>query len=458
MACSLVPAAFFTHLISDGGVKSTAERSRSAAARPGSAATRAARTARKESRRMPLIPSPVEGGNSVRRDFLPARVRVEELHLLRQRRRVGPEVLLIDDAVMVHHEGHHAGGAVLRGEGDHAEAADHVSVGHVVRGAAGRIRPLPGQDPVVVAVVRNRPLLRAFPVTLGPCLGHERSERALWLTGLGLPVESVTLAGRAGEALGVLEHLTLLACLGVVLALRIDVSEAYLDRAELVPPDAPVEDLFFSLGRVEAPARSVGHHGNGEGVVVAAHVEDDLPAARLEAVALVVFAYESLAASGVGDLVARGEQGTTPGAKHFAELLLVVLAKGVDEGLYGLLRSLEVFLPGRRRSRTGGGAAHQQDEHGQDHRERTASRRGIANGLTIRLSHVLLHSRPAPAHRRPPPRPPPPPPPPRPPPPPPPPPPPRPPPPPPPPPPRWKLPPPPPPRWKPPPPPLRWKL
>src|SRR5215472_17325486 len=320
MACSLVPAAFFTHLISEGGMKSTAERSRSAAARPGSAATRAARTARKESRRMPLIPSPVEGGDSVRRDFLPARVRVEELHLLRQRRRVGAEVLLIDAAV-VHDEGHHAGGAVLRGEGDHAEAADHVPVGHVVRGAAGRIRPLPGQNPVVVAVVRNRPLLRAFPVALGPCLGHERPERALRLTGLGLPVESVTLAGRAGEALGVLEHLALLARLGVVLALRINVGEADLDRAELVPPDAPVEDLFLSLGRVEAPARSVGHDGNGEGVVVAAHVEDDLHAARLEMVALVVFAEEGLAASGVGDLVAGGEQGTAAGTEHLAELL-----------------------------------------------------------------------------------------------------------------------------------------
>src|SRR5215467_13552218 len=410
MACSLVPAAFFTHLISEGGVKSTAERSRSAAARLGSAATRTARTARKESRRMPLIPSPVEGGDLVRRDFLPARVRVEELHLLRQRRRVRAEVLLIDDAVVVHDEGHHAGGAVLRGEGDHAEAADHVPVGHVVRGAAGRIRPLPGQNPVVVAVVRNRPLLRAFPVALGPCLGHERSERALWLTGLGLPVESVALAGRAGEALGVFEHIALLARLGVVLALRIDVGEADLDRAELVPSDAPIEDLFLSVGRVEAPARSVGHHGYGEGVVVAAHVEDDLPAARLEMVALVVFAEEGLAASGIGDLVAGEEQGTAARTEHFAELLRVVFAKRVDEGLDGLLWSLEVFLPGRWRSRTGGGAAHQQDEHGQDHRERAASRRGIADGLTTPPPPLLLPSPPPSAHRRPQPRPPPPPP------------------------------------------------
>src|SRR5215813_713745 len=383
MACSLVPAAFFTHLISEGGVKSTAERSRSAAARPGSAATRAARTARKENRRMPLIPSPVEGGDLVRRDFLPARVRVEELHPLRQRRRVRPEVLLIDDAVVIDDESHHAGGAVLRGEGDHAEAADHVPVGHVVRGAPGRIGPLPGEDPVIVAVVRNRALLRAFPVALGPCLGHERPERTLWLAGLGLPIESVALAGRAGEALGVFEHLALLARLGIILALRIDVGETDLDRAELVPSDAPIEDLFLSVGRVEAPARPVGYHGNGEGVVVAAHVEDDLPAARLEMVALVVFAYESLAASGIGDLVARGEQGTAPGAEHFAELLLVVLAKRVDEGLHGFLRSLEVLLPGRRPSGTGGGVAHQQDERGQNHRELAASRRGIADGLTM---------------------------------------------------------------------------
>src|SRR5215470_779600 len=100
MACSLVPAAFRTHLISAGGVKSTAERSRSAAARPGSTARNTARTAGKESRPMPRMPPPVENGKSVRRDFLPARVRVEELHLLRQRRRGGPEVLLVDDAVV----------------------------------------------------------------------------------------------------------------------------------------------------------------------------------------------------------------------------------------------------------------------------------------------------------------------------------------------------------------------
>ena len=44
----------------------------------------------------------------VRRDLLPGLVRVEELHLSGQRRGLRAEILLVDDAVVVHDERHHA--------------------------------------------------------------------------------------------------------------------------------------------------------------------------------------------------------------------------------------------------------------------------------------------------------------------------------------------------------------
>src|SRR5215470_12077491 len=206
MACSLVPAAFRTHLISDGGVNSTALLS-SSAAWAGRAASRTARTAMEESRAMPLMPSPVEGG-SVRRDLLPALVRVEALDLLHQRRRAGTEILLVDDAVLAHDEGHHAGGAPLRGEGDEGEPADHVAVRDVVRGSSGGIRTLGREDAVVVAVKGRAPVRAAVP--LRPRPRDERSERTLRLPRLALPVETILLARRPGQPLGVLVHLGLL--------------------------------------------------------------------------------------------------------------------------------------------------------------------------------------------------------------------------------------------------------
>ena len=58
---------------------------------------------------------------------------------------IGPEVALVDRAVVADHEGHDSGGAILRRPGQHREAADHPAAStHMVPtappGAAGTLR------------------------------------------------------------------------------------------------------------------------------------------------------------------------------------------------------------------------------------------------------------------------------------------------------------------------------
>src|SRR4030095_12312966 len=204
--------------------------------------------------------------------------------------------------------------------------------------------------------------------------------------------------------------------LGIVPPLLVDVGEAHLDRGTLIPADAAVQNLFAPRRRIEAPAIAVGHHGNGGGETVGTHVENDLPAARLEAVARVICPEEGHSGSIVGDLVAGGEHGPAGRAEHLLERLLVALAQGIDERLHRLLWCRKALLPVGRPGCPCRRATRHQDESREHQRESAHSRRTIADRLTVRLSHALLHRRPHPAHRRrpppPPPRPPPPPPPP----------------------------------------------
>src|SRR6266436_4255450 len=265
---------------------------------------------------------------------------------------------------MVHDERHHAGGAVLRGEGHEAEAADHVTTGHVVGRPVRRIRTLAREDPVVVAMIGR--LSSSSAVSLGPGLRHERSERARLLARLGVPVEAVPLARRAPQSLRVFADFALLALPGIVFALGIDVGEAHLDGVELVPADAAVEDLFAARRGVEAPARAVGHHGNGEGEIVRAHVEHDLSAPRFEPVRRVVCAQEGPARPLVFHRVARGDEGTTGWSQRVDHHLGVAFADRVDEALHRFVRSLEQLLLARR-GRPCRRAAHERHEGGEEH-------------------------------------------------------------------------------------------
>src|SRR5262245_66481876 len=114
-------------------------------------------------------------------DLVPAAVGVEGGHARRDLSGAGAEIFLVDPALVVHQERHHAGVPVFGGPGDQGEAADHLAARDIVDGAAGRARSLAGEDLVVIAVIRD-PLL-AGTIALGRRGGGARAERALPLAG-----------------------------------------------------------------------------------------------------------------------------------------------------------------------------------------------------------------------------------------------------------------------------------
>src|SRR5262249_45211533 len=120
-------------------------------------------------------------------DLLPGVVGIERRHAGGDLRGALPEVLLVNRAVMVDDEGHHARIAVPGGPGDKREAADHLAFHHVVEHAALSGRSLSGEDLVVVAVERRALAAAARPVTLRVRRRHEVAERALLLAGRSRP-------------------------------------------------------------------------------------------------------------------------------------------------------------------------------------------------------------------------------------------------------------------------------
>src|SRR5262252_5876362 len=92
--------------------------------------------------------------------WYPRLVGVVGFHRIRQLRRLGPEILLIHDAVLVDDEGHNPRGAVARGICDEREAPDHVSLYDEVVSAAGCVGALREEDPIEVAVIGDRAAAR----------------------------------------------------------------------------------------------------------------------------------------------------------------------------------------------------------------------------------------------------------------------------------------------------------
>src|SRR5690349_20444871 len=76
-------------------------------------------------------------------DLGPARIRVVLGHLRDDGVGLVAEVLLVDDALLVDDEGHHAGHRPLRRPGDEREAGYHVAIDDVLVVTAWRVRALP---------------------------------------------------------------------------------------------------------------------------------------------------------------------------------------------------------------------------------------------------------------------------------------------------------------------------
>src|SRR5262249_53591900 len=86
-----------------------------------------------------------------RRDNLPSLIGVERCNASAAL----SHVLLEDLPGMVDHEGHHAGISIIGRKGDECETPDHLAADDVIEGTAGSVRPLLGENLVIVPVERR---------------------------------------------------------------------------------------------------------------------------------------------------------------------------------------------------------------------------------------------------------------------------------------------------------------
>src|SRR5262249_19802337 len=139
---------------------------------------------------------------------------------------VRTEVLLIDDSIVAHHEGHYSGDAILRRNSNEREAADHRSVHNVIHLSERRVRPLPLQYSKKVAMVG---LLRSGGVTALDGARHIFTDgaapRAVWV----LPCKAVLLPGSADDFLRILIDVRVVMLRHCVFVLRFDKSTTDLD-------------------------------------------------------------------------------------------------------------------------------------------------------------------------------------------------------------------------------------
>ena len=233
-------------------------------------------------------------------DFLPGLIGIEPRHALGQRRRVVTQILLVDGAGMIHEERHHARIAVFRGKSEQRKSPDHLAPDDVIEHATGRVRPLPRQDAIVVAVVGRTS--RTGLVSLFGCLGDEFAER----TRIAIrrrPIEAVLLAGGTDDAPRIDAGAGTGAILLRIFVLRIDIGKAGLNRVEFVAPNAPVQDLKPAGGRIERPVRFPADERNREREVVGSHDQESLVAFHVHIVLGIVGTHEPFAGFAVCDFI-----------------------------------------------------------------------------------------------------------------------------------------------------------
>src|SRR5262249_26356110 len=170
----------------------------------------------------------------------PRAIRVKACHVHADIGGAPAEVLLVDGPLMIDDERHQAGNAVSRGIGQEREPADHVAVRHIVDFAAGGVRPLSGENLIVIALIGSPPL--AFDgISLLCSRGGEFTERTLVFTRRSRPVKAVSFPRLADKTPRV-DALTCETLVGIFL-LGGDVDATGVDRAHLVAADAAVKNF-----------------------------------------------------------------------------------------------------------------------------------------------------------------------------------------------------------------------
>src|SRR5262249_37597825 len=123
----------------------------------------------------------------------PSAIRVKARHFHADIGGAQAEVLLVDGPLMIDEERHQTRTAVLRGVRHERATADPVAAHPIVAFAAPGVRALPGENLIVIALIRSPP--RAFDgISLLRSRGGELTERTLVLTGLCWPVEAVSFS------------------------------------------------------------------------------------------------------------------------------------------------------------------------------------------------------------------------------------------------------------------------
>src|SRR4029077_1870370 len=120
-------------------------------------------------------------------DRRPRLVWIKFGHRLSNGRSFCPKIFLIDNAVMVYDESHDSGRPVLRRISNHSETAHHFASHEIIVSAAWSVFALPGEQLVIITVIRHR-LPAGALVSFRSGLSHQETEGTWLLTRLGLPI------------------------------------------------------------------------------------------------------------------------------------------------------------------------------------------------------------------------------------------------------------------------------
>src|SRR4029453_14490149 len=111
------------------------------------------------------------------------------------------EILLKDRPIVIDNKCHDARIPVFCWRGDEREAAYHLAFSQVIVGAPWRVRSLPGQNMIVVSVIRDRGLAGLIAFIRG--LRGGVTPWARWLPFCSGPIKAVFVSCPANDSLGV---------------------------------------------------------------------------------------------------------------------------------------------------------------------------------------------------------------------------------------------------------------
>ena len=151
---------------------------------------------------------------------------------------------MINDAVPIDDEAHHAGVAIALRPGDQRITIGHQPIAQIALRAAWRILALCCEQAIEITVIGHP--------RLG--IGETRAKRALGFAGQRRPVQAIALAGRGQRTLGEVFGRLAIGVLREVFLLRIGVGQRDLDGGEFVATDASGSHLGRRGPGIESPA------------------------------------------------------------------------------------------------------------------------------------------------------------------------------------------------------------